>query len=560
MRPAYPERGNNLADDYKSQRDSYIAFSLAAADLLIEAGADFKIQRTIGATQALLSHLGELKGRNICDIFAASDRSFARRLLQRARQTGRIEPCGIRLDQPDDRSILVNLGACFLPNEDATTYVSLTVLSDAVVLASEARDASGLLGREDFEGVAGRALEHDEAHAPKEMKLIRLKGLSGAISGLPKEKSDELLGEIGSVLRAQSLAGNAAARLSSEEFSYIAPIKGDAATPESLSRDLQKVVTAAGVSAEAVRPSVMSFELNTGNLDQDSVARALTYALTNFCHPDNKPPKASLEESLKEAMDETVQHFDSIRNLIDDNNFTLFYQPVVSLETRKTHHYEALMRFKDGRKPFDTIRMSEQLGLVQDFDLAVAKKAIETLGIHKTTSIAVNLSGQSVQDEAFRNNLQQLLLPFRSTNKLLMFELTESSAIEDLEAAGKFLKWLRQAGFGVCLDDFGAGAAAYAYLRRFDVDFVKIDGPFLREAKENPRQRALIRSVAVLCKELKCSVVAEMIEDEDTAKLCKGMGIEFGQGYLFGKPRPEIVVASNTPAAARRAGTKEGWG
>lgn len=546
-----------MADDYKSQRDSYIAFSLAAADLLIEAGADFRIHRTIGATQSLLSHIGELKGRNICDIFAASDRSFARRLLDRARKVGRIEPCSIRLDQPDDRSILVNLGACYLPNTDNAIYVSLTVLSDAVVVTHEPRDASGLLDREDFEEVASRALDHPDGQAPREMKLIRLKGLSGVVNSLPKDKSDELLGEIGSVLRAQSLAGNGAARLSDEEFSYVAPVKGDSATPESLTRDLCGVMTAAGIDDD-IRPNVLSFELNTGNLDQDSVARALTYALTNFCHPDNKPPKASLEESLKEAMDETVQHFDSIRNLIDDNNFTLFYQPVVSLDTRKVHHYEALMRFKDGRKPFDTIRMSEQLGLVQDFDLAVAKKAIETINLHKTVSIAINLSGQSVQDEAFRNNLRQLLAPYRMTTKLLMFELTESSAIEDLEAAGKFLKWLRQSGFGVCLDDFGAGAAAYAYLRRFDVDFVKIDGPFLREAKENPRQRALIRSVAVLCKELKSSVVAEMIEDEETAKLCKALGIEYGQGYLFGKPRAEIV-SGKEPVAARRSGAVESW-
>ncbi|MBW8733976.1 MAG: EAL domain-containing protein [Asticcacaulis sp.] len=552
-----------MSDDYKRQRDRYMAFSLAAADLLIEVGADLKIVRTIGASQALLGHLGDLKGRDISDVFASSDRTFARHLLHRALRAGRIEPCGLHLDQRSGTPLLVNLGACHLPTDDGV-YITLTVLSDAMVLTTDSADATGLLGREDFEDMAGRVLDLDADRAPREMRLIRFKGLAGIIRGLPKDQSDQLLSEIGSALRAHSMGGNAAARLSDEEFSYLAPVKGDASTPEVLTQDLtvltHEVLQAAGVPDDAIRPSVMSFALNTGNLDEDSVARALSFALTTFCHPDNRPPATSLQDSLAQAMDETVQHFDSIRNLIEDKNFTLFYQPVVDLETRKVHHYEALMRFKDGRKVFDTIRLSEQLGLVKDFDLAVTKKALETLQTHDGVIIAVNMSGLSVQDDSFRDSLKQLLAPFRMMNKRLMFELTESSAIEDMDAAGSFLKWLRQQGFGVCLDDFGAGAAAYAYLRRFDVDFVKIDGPFLRDARENPRQRALVRSVSVLCKELRSKVVAEMIEDEETAKLCKALGIEYGQGYLFGKPRAEIIMQKEAPVAARRQGAKESWG
>ncbi len=552
-----------MSDDYKRQRDRYMAFSLAAADLLIEAGPDLKIVQTIGASQALLGHLGDLKGRDIVDAFAPSDRTFARHLLQRALRAGRIEPCGLHLDQKSGTPLLVNLGACHLPT-DGSVYISLTVLSDAMVLTTDSTDASGLMPREDFENLAGRVLDLDTERAPREMKLIRFKGLAGVIRGLPQDQSAQLLGEIGSALRAHSMGGNAAARLSEEEFSYLSPVKGDPSTPEGLTQDLahltEDVLKAVGIPGDAVKPSVLAFELNTGNLDEDSIARALSFALNHFCHPDNRPPAASLQDSLAQAMDETVQHFDSIRNLIEDKNFTLFYQPVVELDTRKVHHYEALMRFKDGRKVFDTIRMSEQLGLVKDFDLAVAKKALETLQTHDGVIIAINMSGLSVQDDSFRDSLKQLLAPFRMMNKRLMFELTESSAIEDMDAAGNFLKWLRQQGFGVCLDDFGAGAAAYAYLRRFDVDFVKIDGPFLRDARENPRQRALVRSVAVLCKELRSKVVAEMIEDEETAKLCKALGIEYGQGYLFGKPRAEIIMQKEAPVAARRQGVKEGWG
>ncbi|MEI9904858.1 MAG: EAL domain-containing protein [Asticcacaulis sp.] len=549
-----------MTDDYKAQRDSYMAFSLAAADLLVEVDAQLKIVRTIGATQALLNEqTGDIKGRSVCDLFAPSDRSFARRLLAKAQKVGRIEPCSLQLDQGNNsKPLLVNMGACHLATQDNKTYVSLTVLSSAAKGGSERRDAkTGLLGMDDFRSMAEKALE-EGAKAPKEMKMVRLAGLSRAVRGLPSAQADMVLGEIGSVLRAQSAGGQSAARLSEEEFSYLPPARGDTATSESLSRDFKAIAVAAGLAESSLNPTVISLELSTGTLDQDSVARALSHALTNFCIPENAPMR-SLEQGLKSAMAETVKHFDAIRNLLEGHNFTLFYQPVVILADRSVHHYEALMRFRDGRSPYETIRLSEQLGLVPDFDLAAAREAITLLNQREDVSIAVNVSGQSVQNEAFRENLRQLVLPYRNLQSRLMFELTESAEIVDLDAAGTFLRWLRRAGFLVCLDDFGAGAAAYAYLRQFDVDYVKIDGPFLRDARDNPRQRALVRSVSNLCKELKSEVVAEMIEDEEMARLCSEMGITYGQGYLFGKPKPQIETPRERVVGKRR-GFSESWG
>lgn len=546
-----------MTDDYKAQRDRYMAFSLAAADLLIEIDPGFRIVRTVGATQALLSEAAtDITGRDVCELFAPSDRAFARRLLARARLIGRIEPCGLRLDQGGDKALLVNMGACFLPTQ-ANTYLSLTVLSGGAATPAGERDLqSGLLGVDDFSNWALKALE--DGKGPHEVTMVRLSGLSGAVRGLPGAQADMLMSEIGAVLRAQSVNGQAAARLSDEAFSYIPPAREGGATPESLARDFKAVAMAAGLAENSLTPTIISLELSTGNLDQDSVARALSHALSNFCKPE-KPAIRSLEQGLQSAMAESIQQFDAIRNLIDAKGFTLFYQPVVALSDRSVHHYEALMRFPDGRSPFETIRLSEQLGLAQDFDLAVCRKAIDQLTLREDVVIAVNLSGQSVQNEAFRENLRQLVLPCRDLQKRLMFELTESSEIADLEAAVTFLRWLRRTGFQVCLDDFGAGAAAYAYLRQFDVDYVKIDGPFLREARDNPRQRALVRSVSHLCKDLKSEAIAEMIEDEAMAALCAEMGIMYGQGYLFGKPKPQIDV-KREPVAVRRKGFSESWG
>ena len=548
-----------MTDDLKSQRDRYIAFSLAAADLLIEIDSDFRIVRTIGATQALLNAIAaEVVGREAADIFAPGDRRFARRLLTRARVSGRIEPCALDLDQGDQPPLRVNLGACHLSGQDGHSFLSLTVLTEAARLGSEGRDAaSGLMEPGVYTAFAEQTLRRAGPGTPDDMKLVRVRGLSRAMRDLPADRGRLLMAEIGAVLRAQSLNGVAAARLDEEAFSFLP--SGADASEQGLTQDIAAAARVAGLPDGALDATVINLQLSVGNLDPDSIARALSYVLSDFCRPDAARPVKDLESGLKAAMAETVGQFDSLRNLIDDGDYTLFYQPVVRLDDRSPHHYEALLRFSDGRAPFDAVRMSEQLGLVQKLDLAVARKAVDMLNLRTDVKIAINLSGQSAQNDAFREALRTLLLPHPDLSNRLLFELTESKAIEDMEAAANFLRWLRRTGYQVCLDDFGAGAATYAYLRRFDVDYVKIDGPFLKEALDNTRQRALIRSIVSLTRDLKAETVAEMIEDETTLKLCKELNVGYGQGFLFGKPKPQID-APKALMVGKRKGFSESWG
>ena len=135
----------------------------------------------------------------------------------------------------------------------------------------------------------------------------------------------------------------------------------------------------------------------------------------------------------------------------------------------------------------------------------------------------VALSDRSVQNDAFRASPLALVKPLGELLKRLLFEPTESAAVDNLEDASAFLRWLHGLGHAVYLDDFGAGAAAYSYLRRFDVDFVKIDEPFLQAAANGTRERALIRSICVLCKEIGSQVIGEMIEDEAGAGLATAL-------------------------------------
>jgi len=142
----------------------------------------------------------------------------------------------------------------------------------------------------------------------------------------------------------------------------------------------------------------------------------------------------------------------------------------------------------------------------------------------------------------------------------LMIEVTETAAMQDIDAANRRLKALRTAGIKVCIDDFGVGSAGFDYLRGLSVDAVKIDGSFIRDLDTDRRAQTLIRHLVELCASLKLTTVAEMIETGPVAEVVRALGVDQGQGWLFGKPMPEPHAAAAQGAPlARRAGSVTSW-
>jgi EAL domain-containing protein (putative c-di-GMP-specific phosphodiesterase class I) len=275
-----------------------------------------------------------------------------------------------------------------------------------------------------------------------------------------------------------------------------------------------------------------------GGADDLQAARALAYAVRDFSGTVGDPAAPTLRQGLGPAVEAVIARSDDWRRVIAEGSFSLAAQPIVSLADRAVHHHEVLARFPGGRQPFETVRFAEEIGLIEEFDLAVCTKALAALDATPNLALAVNLSGRSVQNAGFCDAMRALLRPHRSRGGRLMFELTESHAIERFEGAATFLGWLKSTGCSVCLDDFGAGAATYHYLRHFDFDFIKIDGPFLKAASSNRRDRALVCSICTLCRELEIGVIGEMIEDEAALEAAAALGVSYGQGRLFGVPKP----------------------
>lgn len=245
-----------------------------------------------------------------------------------------------------------------------------------------------------------------------------------------------------------------------------------------------------------------------------------------------------------------MEPFDQI---IGPADFDVLFQPILDARTGSIHHYEALARFFDRRGVqgcSSRIAFAERSGLIADFDVAMTRTVIDWLAVARPddpeTRVAVNISGRSIGSGACLAALDAVLRDNPWTRGRLLFEITESVHLGNLAVANAFLQHLRRQGFPVCLDDFGAGAASFEYLSCLEVDIVKLDGGAIRGARAGDDGRAFLKALVGLCRELGIVTVAEMIEDEAALAFVRDCGVDFVQGYLFGRPAKDIGVFRHT--------------
>ncbi|HLG90282.1 MAG TPA: EAL domain-containing protein [Alphaproteobacteria bacterium] len=536
----------------KAERDRYVALAFAAGDLLLEIGNDRRIRMVSGACQALCGRQpAEILNGDIRSLATEADRGFLDRVLDCLTIMGRLDPVPLRLAGRNGIESRVLMGACQVPSVPDCIFVTMTLLPTSEATSQARDDETGLLAKDDLLKIAQSSATQAGGNGPRELALVRLHGLGSASRGLPRERSRLLMQEIGAVIRAASLGGDSAGRLGEEEFGLL---RGRAQSIDHLPSAVGKLAAESGLPPDAISTSVAKIDLDLGELSEAEAARALAYVVKNFSETNGAEfTLTTLADGLGAAMERAVARYSSLNKLIDKEELQLVFQPIVSLATRHVHHYEVLSRFPDGQSAHEAISFSEEVGLIEELDLSVCRKAVAELELAPDVALAVNISGRSIQNAQFRDSLKSFLETKPAVTPRLIFELTESANVQKVTDAVQFLDWLRARGHKVCLDDFGAGSTAYNYLRHFDVDFVKIDGPFLKAAIKNRREHALVSSIAKLCGELGCGTIAEMIETEAEAMASIDLGIGYGQGWLYGRPE------SSSSAGIKKAGNGPGW-
>jgi len=251
------------------------------------------------------------------------------------------------------------------------------------------------------------------------------------------------------------------------------------------------------------------------------------------------------DESLQRRRDEMTM-VSAVRQALTENRFELFAQPIVpTTEKDSFKHYEILLRMKDTEGeyvlPFRFLPAAERYQLMSAVDRWVVHNSILYMVERKDNqefSLAINLSGQSINEDSFLEFIIDEINKYGIDASRICFEITETAAVNNLSHAVAFIETLKQHNCKFALDDFGTGVSSFEYLKRLPVDYLKIDGAFVKQMDESNIDQAMVKAINEVADVMGMQTIAEFVENEAIYNLLNKIGVNFAQGYWISKPEP----------------------
>ena len=253
-----------------------------------------------------------------------------------------------------------------------------------------------------------------------------------------------------------------------------------------------------------------------------------------------------------------LQWASELREALEEQRFLLFAQPIHALAAQASRPwYEILLRLRqrDGRivLPGAFLPAAERFGLMPLIDRYVLDRVLGRLlrpDHANGARLSVNLSGRSLEESSIVDTLDRYFASPGHPPGQLCIELTETTAVAHLGRTREFIARLRGAGCRFALDDFGTGVSSFAYLKHLPVDYLKLDGSFVRDITREPIDHAMVESIHRLAQIMGFETIAEFVEDQPTLDLLRHIGIHHGQGFLLGQPAPlESLLDQHRPVA-----------
>ncbi|HTU67019.1 MAG TPA: GGDEF domain-containing protein [Steroidobacteraceae bacterium] len=372
------------------------------------------------------------------------------------------------------------------------------------------------------------------------------------------ELGDELIVRVAQVLTAGLLPDHRlVARISADSFAAIID-DTDPRDAAPLAAKLQEAVRAIriGPATEPLKVSVSCGVAAIVDMPK-GFARALA-AAELACKTAKDRGRDRVEVYACEDSSMMRRHDDVIlvgqlREAIRAERLVLFAQPIVALKgERPVCGFEVLLRMRneDGTMtpPATFMSAAQRYQLLPQIDRYVLRRALEIAIPYRgllremKASISVNVSGQSIGDESFVDYMLKTVRESQIPPGLITCEITEQTAVSSLAKAGQMMAKLRAAGCGVALDDFGVGANTFAYLKGLPATRLKIDGSFVKDMLTNRKSAAMVQSLVALAKQFDLETVGEYVENDDLARKLQEIGVEYGQGYHFGRPEDMETV------------------
>ena len=471
----------------------------------------------------------------------------------------------VRLMRHDQNEAIVEVTASPVRNRQGEVVSAVLIFHDVSKqrqmedrLAYQAKHdfLTGLINRREFERLLAEALHtaagEDRQHALCYLDLDHFKVINdtcGHVAG------DELLVQLSALLRATVRGDDLLARLGGDEFAvllYDCPLD-EAVNKARALRDAvqdfrfvwqQRTFDVGfGIGVVAVsKESGSSMELLRAADSACYAAKSRGRNKIFVYQPDDPELK-----KLRGEMRWVTRIGDALRN----QQFQLYYQLIEPVQGPEPElfHCELLMRTEDERhklvSPEAFIPAAERYNLVTDLDRWVINSALlkiaeldKQAAPGKSNLCGINLSGQALSDETFHDYVKSLIKRYKVRPASVCFEITETAAISNLELAIRFMRDMKKLGCAIALDDFGTGVSSYTYLKKFPLDYVKIDGSFIKAMLTNPVDLAMVESVVHIAKVMGIKTVAEFVEDQATLDKLEELGVNYAQGYGIARPKP----------------------
>jgi diguanylate cyclase (GGDEF)-like protein/PAS domain S-box-containing protein len=411
---------------------------------------------------------------------------------------------------------------------------------------------TGLVNRAEFENRVERALKSAKARETSYALLyLDLDQFKIVNDSCGHSAGDALLGQLGTLLKSKIRWRDTLARLGGDEFGVLL---------ESCSLD--EAMNTAETLRMAIGEYKFVWEERTFRLgvsigvvpitaDNEDVAALLT-AADSACAAAKEAGRNRIHSFQENDIDlmrrrREMQWAARINNALEENRFELFRQTILPLQAEEEGaHYEILLRMRDENggiiSPGLFIEAAERYGITPSIDRWVIRSAFRWLVSEadereRLTLCSINLSGQSLGDEKFLPFVVDQFQMSGIDATKICFEITETAAIASYSQANRFINALKELGCMFALDDFGTGLSSFGYLKHFPVDFLKIDGSFVKEILHDPIDREMVRSINEIGHLTGKRTIAEFAENEEIITMLKGMGIDYAQGYGVSEPK-----------------------
>lgn len=262
------------------------------------------------------------------------------------------------------------------------------------------------------------------------------------------------------------------------------------------------------------------------------------------------PSADEMAEVFRQAGEKSIM----IQNALDQGSIVPYFQPICNAATGEVVIHELLMRIRLGDEIVaanDFIEQAESMGIAHKMDYQLIEKAfIQITEQGYQGMLFVNLSPKALIVGEFVARVTHLAQQFDIAPSRIVFEITERETVSNLSLLEKFVLEVKLQGFSFAIDDFGSGYSSFQYIKRFPVDYIKIEGEFIRNMLNDEVYLAFIKSIVTLAKELKIKTVAEFVEDAEILVAVSALGIDYAQGYHIRRPSPVFQVSNVVAEAA----------